>query len=81
MNGRFRIYSDILQLRTEAFLALKYARGGMRYAAAMFFVVTLIAGAGIWVGLPAVLQKPLIVERIDQASTLVDRLTARSCPR
>ncbi len=80
MNGRIRIYSDILQLRTEAFLALKYARGGMRYAAAMFFVVTLIAGAGIWVGLPAVMQKPLIVERIDQASALVDRFDREVVP-
>ena len=80
VKSAFRIYSDILQLRTEAFLALKCARGGMRYAAVMFFVVTLIAGAGLWIGLPAVLQKPLIVERIDQVSALVNRFDREVVP-
>lgn len=80
MKSAFRIYSDILQLRTEAFLALKHARGGMRYAAGMFFVVTLIAGAGLWIGLPAVLQQPLIVERIDQVSAAVSRFDREVVP-
>ena len=80
MKSAIRIYSDILQLRTEVFLALKWTRGGMRYAAVMFFIITLVAGAGIWIGLPAVLQEPLIVERIDQASAAVNRFDREVVP-
>ncbi len=80
MKSRFRIYSDVLQLRTKAFLTLKYANGGMRYAAGMFFIVTLIAGLGLWLGLPALLQRPLVVERIDQVNAFVDQFDEEVVP-
>jgi hypothetical protein len=80
VKSRFRIYSDVLQLRTKAFLTLKYANGGMRYAAGMFFIVTLIAGLGLWLGLPALLQRPLVVERIDQVNALVDQFDEEVVP-
>ena len=81
MNSRLRIYSDILQLRTKAFVTLKYANGGMRYAAGMFLTVSLIAGFGLWIGLPATLQRPLLVEQIDQASELVDQFDQEVVPQ
>ena len=80
MKSRFRIYTDILQLRTPAFVALKYANGGMRYTVSMFFVVSLIAGAGLWVGLPALMQKPLLVEQLDEVSAFIDRVDAEVAP-
>ena len=80
MKSALRIYSDILQLRTKAFLTLKHADGGMRYAVSMFTIVGLLAGAGLWIGLPALLQRPLLVERIDQVSALVDRLDKEVVP-
>ncbi len=80
MKSRFRIYADILQLRTPAFEALKYANGGMRYTVSMFIVVSLIAGAGLWVGLPALMQKPLLVEQLDEVSAFIDRVDAEVAP-
>jgi hypothetical protein len=80
MSSRFRIYSDILQLRSRAYLTLKHANGGLRYAAGMFAAVTLFAGLGLLVGLPALLQRPLIVERIDQVNAWIDQFDQEVVP-
>lgn len=80
MKSALRLYSDILQLRDDTFLTLKHAPGGMRYAVLMFLTVALVAGAGIWIGLPALLQQPLLVEYIDQASAQVTRFDQEVVP-
>jgi hypothetical protein len=80
VKTRLRIYSDILQLRTSAFEALKLSPAGIRYAVWMFFVVTLIAGAGIWIALPATLQHPSVSELIDDAQGYVTQFENEVAP-
>ena len=81
MKTRLVIYSHILQLRSEPFVALKNANGGMRYAVLLYAVVTLIAGAGSWLGLPATLQRPLLTERVDAVAGWVERFDRDVTPQ
>jgi hypothetical protein len=74
MRDALHLYSDILLLREEAFRSLKHSWAGWRFALLLFVTVTLLAGCGMWLGLPAELQRPSIAEQIDRASDLVARI-------
>ncbi len=76
----FRTFSNILQLRTEAFAEMKSSPRGMRYAASQLIVVGLVAGFGIWIGLPALLQKPLLEERINDTIEVIDQAEQEILP-
>jgi hypothetical protein len=76
----FRTFSNILQLRTESYVELKQSRRGMRYAVWQLIIVGLVAGLGIWIGLPALLQKPLLSERIADVAVKVDEVEQKVLP-
>ncbi|MGL4648183.1 MAG: hypothetical protein ACRC1H_02145, partial [Caldilineaceae bacterium] len=80
MKNALRTWRGVLQLDEQTLRALKQSRYGMRYAALQFLVVTLIAGLGIWLGLPAILQKPLLSERIERIETQVRQFQAELTP-
>lgn len=66
MRESLRTYSQILQLRGETIHTLLQSERGIAYALKLFLVVSLIAGLGMWAGLPASLRTPTMVERFDQ---------------
>lgn len=66
MRDTLRTYSQILQLRGDAIHALLQTEQGIAFALKLFLAVSLIAGLGMWAGLPAALRTPTMVERFDQ---------------
>ncbi len=71
MKEKLQEYSHILQLDTATLLGFKYAPDGLVRALQMFFVVTLIAGLGIWLGIPVQLERPVLYEVLDEAQDMV----------
>jgi hypothetical protein len=67
MQINLREYSNILQLDTETLLRFKYAPDGLVRALQMFFIVTLVAGLGIWLGLPVQLDRPVLYEVLSES--------------
>jgi hypothetical protein len=65
MKDALRTFSEVLQLRRDTVALLLGTRLGVAWALRMFVVVTLIAGLGLWLNLPAVLRVPTATELID----------------
>ncbi len=76
MRESLRTYSQILQLRGETIHVLLQSERGIAYALRLFLVVSLIAGLGMWAGLPASLRTPTMVERFDQTIESVREVVA-----
>ena len=76
MRERLHTYSQVLQLNTETMLALKYAPQGLMRALQMFTIVALLAGLGLWFGIPVQLGRPVLYEELDSAQTAIDSLAA-----
>ncbi len=75
MRRRLKIYSQILQLDTKAMLAFKHAPDGLARALQLFFTVTLIAGLGIWLGIPVQIDRPVLYEVLEDAQTAITSFT------
>lgn len=67
MKKALRTYSQLLQLRGDTIHTLLQSDQGIAFALKLFLIVSLIAGLGIWFGLPAALRTPTTVERFDAA--------------
>jgi hypothetical protein len=80
MRGALHLYSDILLLREEAFRSLAQSRAAVPFALLLFLTVTLLAGCGMWLGLPAELQRPSISEQIERTSNLVAQIDRTVTP-
>lgn len=65
MNNALRTYSQILQLRSDTIHTLLQSDQGIAFAVKLFLVVSLVAGLGMWLGLPSALRTPTLVERFD----------------
>lgn len=65
MKNAFHTYSQILQLRGDAIHTLLQSDQGIAFAVKLFLVVSLIAGLGMWFGLPSALRAPTLVDRFD----------------
>ena len=76
MRERFHTYSQVLQLNTNTLLAYKYAPEGLMRALQMFTVVALVAGLGLWFGIPVQLDRPVLYEELDSAQVAIDSLAA-----
>lgn len=80
MKNALRTYSQILQLRGDTIHALLQSEQGIAFAVKLFLIVSLIAGLGMWAGLPSALRTPTLVERFDkvieQTSETVAAVTA-----
>ncbi len=76
MRERLTEYSHILQLDTATMLRFKYAPDGLIRALQMFAVVTLIAGLGLWLGIPVQLERPVLYEELDGAQTAIDSFSS-----
>ncbi|MFN2137337.1 MAG: YIP1 family protein [Candidatus Promineifilaceae bacterium] len=74
MRERLHLYSQILQLNTETMLAFKYAPDGLIRALQMFTVVALVAGLGLWLGIPVRLQRPVLYEELASAQQVIDNV-------
>lgn len=74
MRERLNEYSNILQLDTDTLLQFKYAPDGLVRALQLYFVVTLIAGLGIWLGIPVQLDRPVLYEVLDDAQAVITDL-------
>ena len=75
MRERLREYSNILQLDTETYLHFKYAPNGLVRALQMYFIVTLVAGLGIWLGIPVQIERPVLYEVLDDAQGIITDLS------
>jgi hypothetical protein len=75
MREKLQVYSNILQLDTETLLDFKYAPDGLVRALQMFFIVTLIAGIGLWLGIPVQIDRPVFYEVFDNTQELVTDFT------
>lgn len=75
MRERLQEYSSILQLDTETYLQFKYASDGLVRALQLYFVVTLVAGLGIWLGIPVQLDRPVLYEVLDDAQGIITDLS------
>lgn len=71
MKAKLQEYSNILQLDTETLLGFKFAADGLVRALQMYFIVTLLAGLGIWLGIPVQLDRPVLYEALDEAQGIV----------
>ena len=81
MKNALRTYSQILQLRGDTIHTLLQSDQGIAFAIKLFLIVSLIAGLGMWFGLPSALRTPTVVERFDGAvetarETLASAVTA-----
>lgn len=76
MKNTLRTYSQILQLRGDTIHTLLQSERGIAYALKLFLIVSLIAGLGMWGGLPAALRTPTMVERFDQVVEQVSEVVA-----
>ena len=81
MKNALRTYSQILQLRGDTIHTLLQSDQGIAFAIKLFLIVSLIAGLGMWFGLPSALRTPTVVERFDSAvetarETLASAVTA-----
>ena len=65
MKNALRTYSQILQLRSDTIHILLQSDQGIAFAVKLFLIVSLIAGLGMWAGLPSALRTPTLVERFD----------------
>lgn len=65
MKNALRTYSQILQLRGDTIHTLLQSDQGIAFAVKLFLIVSLIAGLGMWAGLPSALRTPTLVERFD----------------
>jgi hypothetical protein len=65
MKNALRTYSQILQLRGDTIHTLLQSDQGIAFAVKLFLIVSLIAGMGMWAGLPSALRTPTLVERFD----------------
>ncbi len=65
MKNALRTYSQILQLRSDTIHTLLQSDQGIAFAVKLFLIVSLIAGLGMWAGLPSALRTPTLVERFD----------------
>jgi hypothetical protein len=74
MQERLHTYSQVLQLNTQTLLAFKYAPDGLVRALQMFTIVALVAGLGLWFGIPVQLDRPVLYEELDSAQVVVDNL-------
>jgi hypothetical protein len=77
MRQRLHNYSQILQLDTQTMLNYKHAPDGLARALQMFFVITLLAGLGVWLGIPVQVDKPILYETLMDTQLSVDQF-ARS---
>lgn len=68
MKSAFRTYSSVLQLRRDVIAPLLQTRQGIVYSFKLFVVVLLIAGLGIWFGLPNTLRQPTLTDQIDRVT-------------
>ena len=80
MPERLREYSNILQLDTDTLLRFKYAPDGLVRALQIFFVVTLVAGLGILLGLPVQLDRPVLYEVLNETQELITDFTGSVQP-
>jgi hypothetical protein len=71
-----RNYSKILQLDTATFLNYKHAPDGLVRAVKFFFVVTLIAGIGVLLGIPVQLNRVVLYEKIDETQSSISEFNA-----
>ena len=71
MNAALHTYSGILQLRRDAIAAALGSPHGIAYSLRLFVIVLLIAGLGIWFGLPATLRQPTLTEQVDKVTSQV----------
>ena len=76
MRNTLRTYSHILQLRGDTIFTLLQSERGIAFALKLFLVVSLIAGLGMWGGLPSALRTPTMVERFDQVVEEVSKVVA-----
>lgn len=76
MRERLNTYSEILQLDTATMLAFKHAPDGLVRALQMFTIVALIAGLGLWLGIPVQLERPVLYEALDSTQVAIDRFSA-----
>ncbi len=76
MKNTLRIYSQILQLRGDAIHELLQSEHGIAFALKLFLIVSLIAGLGVWGGLPEALRTPTMVERFDKVVADVGEVVA-----
>lgn len=80
MRERLYTYSQILQLNTETLLGFKVAPDGLIRALQLFFVVTLVAGLGLWLGIPVQLERPVLYEALDSAQVTIGNLATSADP-
>ncbi|MFL7837257.1 MAG: YIP1 family protein [Candidatus Promineifilaceae bacterium] len=75
MHERLHTYSQVLQLNTQTLLDFKYAPDGLMRALQLFTVVALIAGLGLWLGIPVQLERPVLYEELGNAQAIIDNIT------
>lgn len=80
MRDRLNEYSHILQLDTQTLLAFKHAPNGLVRALQLFTAVTLVAGLGLWLGIPVQLERPVLYEVLDEAQLSISSLAAAVDP-
>lgn len=68
-RSAWRVYSDVLQAREDTIRALLSSRHGLARIFDMFLIVTLIAGLGVFLGVPAAMRQPTLPEQLDQFSS------------
>ncbi|MBK8048464.1 MAG: hypothetical protein IPK16_15910 [Anaerolineales bacterium] len=66
MKSAFRTYSDVLLFRSDVIRTLLASPRGIAYALKLFVIVLLIAGLGVWFGLPNSLAQPTLSESADR---------------
>lgn len=83
MRQAFRNYSHLLQLRPEA-IHRYLDRDHIGGALLLFVIVSFIAGLGLWLGAPRLLQQPTPPELVDQAASAAveaaDQVVAAALP-
>lgn len=76
MRDSLRTYSQILQLRGDTIHTLLQSEQGIAFAIKLFLIVSLLAGLGVWGGLPSALRTPTMVERFDKVVADVSEVVA-----
>jgi hypothetical protein len=76
MREQLHTYSQVLQLNTETMLAFKIAPDGLMRALQLFAVVALVAGLGLWLGIPVQLERPVLYEELDNAQVAIEGLAS-----
>ena len=80
MRESLHTYSQVLQLNTATLLGFKYAPNGLMRALQMFTIIALVAGLGLWIGIPVQLSRPVLYEELDSAQVVIDNLAASAEP-